>query len=63
MNRCRYAINFGLTLTTRCMLAEGHDDIHVGKGLEQFSYQTIEWSPGDRREFQTDRGDEHAWER
>ena len=55
--RCPWAIAFG-TLATRCYLAP-HGGSHHGHGLAQI----IEWLPGDRREFQTDREDVYAWER
>lgn len=74
--RCPWAIKFGTTLHTRCMLPASHGDAptevavrlpenssrHIGRGLEEFSYQRIEWIPGDRREYQTERADEYAWE-
>lgn len=60
--RCRWAIKFGTTLTTRCHLTDGHDGMHEAKGLAEFSYQRIQWLAGDRREFETDRTDIHAWE-
>lgn len=68
MDRCPWAITFGVTLTTRCFLPAGHgvDNkmqlAHLGRGLIRFSYQKIEWFPGDRREFETERTDDHAWE-
>jgi hypothetical protein len=63
MTRCPFAIDFGYTLTTRCKLAEGHFGNHEGRGLEQFPDQIVEWLPGDRREFESNRTDERAWER
>lgn len=65
MKRCPYAIKAGITLTTRCMEDDSHlldERNHVGKGLAEFPYQRIEWLPGDRREFITERDDEFAWE-
>lgn len=62
MSRCRVAIKYGTTLTTRCFLHEtGHKE-HRGKGLAEFPYQEIVWLEGDRRTFLSDRTDEHAWE-
>jgi hypothetical protein len=60
--RCPVAIRFGTTLHTRCALPAGHEGLHEGRGLRQFSYQVIRWHPGDRREHRTARDDEHAWE-
>ncbi len=67
--RCRWAIRFGVTLHTRCKREAGHgvdnhgDQLaHKGRGLEEFSYQRVEWFPGDRREYETDRSDDFAWE-
>jgi hypothetical protein len=60
--RCRWAIKFGTTLTTRCGLPDGVHDQHRGKGLAEFPSQEIVWLDGDRRSFLTDRADEHAWE-
>lgn len=63
--RCPWAIKWGVTLHTRCMLAPDHTSnggMHQGRGLEQFSYQRIEWLPGDRREYQSSRTDEYCWE-
>jgi hypothetical protein len=62
--RCPWAIRVG-TLTTRCQKRVSHahsDPSHEGNGLSQFPYQRIQWYPGDRREFETDREDESAWE-
>jgi hypothetical protein len=42
--------------------AHPHPASHIGKGLKEFDYQRIEWFPGDRREYETDREDEFAWE-
>lgn len=60
--RCPWAIKFGAKLTTRCQWDLDHEGSHLGHGLAEFSYQTIEWFPGDRREFRTDRRDHFAWE-
>lgn len=68
--RCRWAIGFGPTLHTRCARPAGHgvdnpadtETWHEAKGLAQFPYQRIEWMPGDRREYESDRTDDHAWE-
>ena len=60
--RCPWAIKFGVTLHTRCQEVIGHPGSHAGRGLEWFPYQHIEWFPGDQREYQTDRVDEHAWQ-
>jgi hypothetical protein len=56
-------------MATRCILPAGHgvdnpppDWWHQGKGLSKFPYQRIDWMPGDRREFESDRDDEFAWE-
>ena len=62
MKRCASAIKFGTTLATRCHLDAGHGDLHEGRGLAEFPYQRISWLAGHRREFTTDRDDEHAWE-
>lgn len=62
MGRCRWAIHFGVALHTRCFKPAGHGPDHVGQGLEQFTYQRIEWIAGDRREYETDRPDDFAWE-
>lgn len=61
--RCKFAIKFGTTLHTRCMFEhEVTPTSHIGKGLEEFPFQRIEWFSGDRREYETDRDDEFAWE-
>lgn len=60
--RCPWAINFGGTLHTRCMLDNGHATMHTARGLAQFEYQRINWLPYDRRSYETDRTDESAWE-
>ena len=62
-DRCPWAISFG-SLATRCMLARHvHENRrHEARGLAEFPYQTIEWFAGDRREYETDREDAHAWE-
>lgn len=62
--RCPWAIKGGTTLTTRCMLPPhlDHSLEHIGRGLAEFDYQRWHWYAGDRREFRTDRTDEHAWE-
>lgn len=61
--RCPWAIRFGIRLHTRCDKAMGHEDQqHEGPGLSQFPAQRVAWSTGDRREYLTGRGDEHAWE-
>lgn len=61
-DRCPWAIKAGTTLTTRCSKTAGHDGKHEGKGLAEFTYQRWDWLPGDRREFETDRVDEYAWD-
>lgn len=71
-DRCPWAVKFGVTLTTRCMLDAGHGEVqsrlgpshvtHKGRGLAEFQYQRIEWLPGDPREFETKRTDTYAWE-
>lgn len=60
--RCPFAIRFSTTLVTRCFLNPGHGNVHIGRGLAEFPYQKVSWYAGDRREFETDRDDEHAWE-
>jgi len=64
--RCRHAILFGVTLTTRCDKDADHikgpDGWHEGPGLAEFPYQRVQWLSGDRREFLTDRDDKAAWE-
>ena len=60
--RCPWAVAFGPTLRTRCIRQEGHAGMHEGPGLERFAYQHISWLPGDRRQFQSSRTDEVAWE-
>jgi hypothetical protein len=64
--RCSFAIHYGTTLRTRCSKEAGHellgDSLHVGRGLAEFSYQTVQWFAGDRREYPTERDDEHSWE-
>jgi hypothetical protein len=65
--RCEYAIHFGITLHTRCMLPADHVKRkatvkHIGGGLSHFPGQTLEWLPGDRREYVTDRTDKFTWE-
>lgn len=62
MARCRWAIKFGHTLHTRCMLQADQHREHTGKGLKEFPYQRITWFVGDRREYPTHRDDEFAWE-
>lgn len=61
MERCPFAIKYGTTLATRCLL-KAHEGQHVGKGLARFPSQRIHWFPGDRREFKTDRKDEFSWD-
>jgi hypothetical protein len=71
--RCPWAIGFGTTLHTRCSLPDGHNELnmelagehfagHEGRGLAEFPYQRIRWLRGDRREYETERDDVHAWE-
>lgn len=60
--RCDKAIKFGVVLHTRCLIEAPHPGRHEGRGLEQFGYQRVEWMPGDRREYTTDREDDYAWE-
>ena len=62
IDRCPWAIRFGVTLHTRCHLSKDHDGAHLGKGLAEFPYQEVEWAHADRREYPTARADEHAWE-
>lgn len=70
VNRCRWAIRYGVTLATRCDRPAGHEEgpdgfgysSHEGHGLAEFPYQRIEWFPGDRRTFLTDRDDIASWE-
>jgi hypothetical protein len=62
--RCPWAVQIG-KLATRCHKRVSHahgDPSHEGSGLSQFPYQKIQWFPGDRREFETDREDLFAWE-
>ena len=62
MGRCPWAIRYGPTLHTRCHRDAGHAELsHEGKGLAQFPYQRVEWWPGDRREYRTDRPDPYSW--
>jgi hypothetical protein len=63
MERCPYAIGFGVTLHTRCAYEAGHQGNHQGRGLQEFPYQTIEWIPGDRREYTTELDHDYAWAR
>jgi hypothetical protein len=61
MTRCRWAIDLE-TLASRCALDEHPADRkHEARGFPQFPDAGITWQPGDPREFQTDRPDEHAW--
>jgi hypothetical protein len=60
--RCPWAIKYGVTLVTRCMRENGHEGSHVGRGLVQFPYQTVEWFEGDRRQFISERPDEYSWQ-
>jgi hypothetical protein len=68
VTRCRSTIDLG-GMATRCRLEEGHGSsatgqwFHQGRGLPQFPYQRIDWMPGDRRETESDRDDEFAWEK
>jgi hypothetical protein len=59
--RCPAAILFGVVLCTRCHYNAGHGGQHQGPGLEGFAYQRIGWLDGDRRQFMSERTDEHAW--
>jgi hypothetical protein len=67
--RCRSAVSL-ITMATRCILPPGHGVeelpslpwFHQGKGLPKYPDQRIDWMPGDRREFVSDREDEAAWE-
>jgi hypothetical protein len=61
--RCPWAIQFGLTLHTRCDRDAGHQGAHEGPGLARFPYQRVQWYPGDRREYEEhERLDTSAWE-
>ncbi len=62
--RCHHAIKFGVTLHTRCLKDADHQDhgSHVGRGLQEFPGQVIEWFESDRRAYLTDREEEYAWE-
>jgi hypothetical protein len=74
-DRCRSAISLGwypglitapadtAGLHTRCSLddGDGHQE-HVGKGLAVYDYQRWHWFTGDRRTYETDISNEHAWE-
>lgn len=64
--RCPWAIAVGFSLATRCHKPAGHvdgdlDATHEGPGLAEFPYQRVSWFAGDRREFETDRDEPHAW--
>lgn len=59
MSRCTSAIRLA-SIATRCTHDAGHDGSHEGNGL--FSYQRVEWLPGDRRIFESDRDAILAWE-
>jgi len=62
VTRCPWAITFG-ALSTRCALPAGHaQEQHEGPGLASFPYQRLSWEPGDRREYETTRTDDSAWE-
>jgi hypothetical protein len=61
--RCKFAVQFGQSLATRCRLNRGHHDpLHVGRGLRRFPDQAVRWLAGDRREFLTETNHEHAWD-
>ena len=72
--RCRSAIALGWYpgvptspgetpgLHTRCSLEDDGHTAHVGKGLAAYDYQTWHWFMGDRRSYETNRGDERAWQ-
>lgn len=51
---CPWSIRWGVfdESVTRCDKTAGHGGPHEGPGLPEFSYQRIEWFPGDRREYQ-----------
>jgi hypothetical protein len=59
--RCSAAILFGVVMCTRCHYNAGHSGQHQGPGLEGFPGQLIGWLDGDRRQFMSERIDEHAW--
>jgi len=44
------------------MLEDDGHTTHIGKGLAQFDYQRWQWFTGDRRTYETDKTNEHAWE-
>lgn len=65
--RCRSAIHISPTLATRCLLFDdemAHEARggHIGRARTDTPTQRIQWLPGDRREFLTDRPDVYAWE-
>jgi hypothetical protein len=49
-------------LHTRCSLEDDGHKEHIGKGISQFDYQRWHWFTGDRRLYESDRTDDHAWE-
>jgi hypothetical protein len=65
--RCPWALRYGVTLVTRCIDGAGHLGSagvgqHIGRGMEAYPYQRVQWWPGDRREFTTERNDRFSWE-
>jgi hypothetical protein len=67
MSRCPWAIQYGVTLHTRCIKDAGHENnpntaTHMGRGLREFPDQTIRWLNGDRRQYMTHRDDQYSWD-
>lgn len=61
LERCPWAIKFGVGYVTRCLRPADHEGTHEGGGLAQYPEQRVEWYRGDRREFTSDRADVHSW--
>lgn len=62
-DRCRKALVMDDTLATRCKLNRDHaGPIHIARGRAELPDQSVRWLDGDRRQFDTDIPDRHAWE-
>lgn len=64
--RCEYALHWGITLHTRCILKPDHvkrrkTEMHEGRSLSSYPDKRIRWYPNDQREYRTDRDDHFTW--
>lgn len=66
-DRCPYALHWGITQHTRCMLRRDHvkrraTEMHEGRGYKHLPNQVVKWFPADPSEYLTDRKNAHTWE-